>query len=105
MADNYEEGCGVSESMLSPAEVAERVGLSRAAVYRAIDRGDLRAHALVRGRLRVEPAELEAWKERTAVAARERPKGSPMPEPVIPLRPSSTAFDVRGQVRALRAES
>lgn len=47
-------------SLLSPEDVARRFGLSRKAVYRAVARGELRA-ARIRSRLRIDPADLEAW--------------------------------------------
>ncbi len=54
--------------MLTPAQVARLTNLSRATVYRAIERGELRASRLC-GRLRVDLEELEAWKARSAVRA------------------------------------
>ena len=50
-------------SNLSPREVAAAIGLSRSAVYRLIEDGELAAYK-VRGRLRVEPGEVRAFKER-----------------------------------------
>jgi excisionase family DNA binding protein len=50
------------EQLLSVAEVAEHVGLKHQAVRRAISRGELAAIKLC-GRVRVEPAALEAWIE------------------------------------------
>jgi excisionase family DNA binding protein len=44
----------------SPAEVALLVGLSRKAVYRAIERGDLAA-SRVASRLRIRPTDVDAW--------------------------------------------
>jgi len=55
-----------TSAMLSPAQVARLTNLSRAAVYRAIERGELHASRLC-GRLRVDIAELEAWKARSVV--------------------------------------
>ena len=46
--------------MLSPEEVAQACGLSRRAVYRAIERGELVASRLC-NRLRVREADLDAW--------------------------------------------
>jgi excisionase family DNA binding protein len=46
--------------LLSPEDVARRCGLSRRAIYRAIERGELPAVRLC-SRLRVEPEALEAW--------------------------------------------
>ena len=60
--------------MLSPAEVARLAGLSRAAVYRAIERGELKASRLC-GRLRVEPGDFEDWKRQGLV----RPTAPPSP--------------------------
>jgi excisionase family DNA binding protein len=48
------------ERLLSPEDVARVCGLSRRAVYRAIERGELRAARLCH-RLRIPPAELERW--------------------------------------------
>ena len=46
--------------LLTVSEVAEATGLSSNAVYRAIAVGELRASKL-RGRLRVQLADLDAW--------------------------------------------
>jgi excisionase family DNA binding protein len=54
--------------MLTPKEVAERVGLSAHAVYRAIRRGDLEAFEIVPGRLRIEVTEYERWRHARRVA-------------------------------------
>jgi len=69
-------------SDLSPREVAQELGLSRSAVYRLIEDGQLAAYK-VRGRLRVERGELCALRNRSRVAARSRTLG-PAFEP--PLR-------------------
>ena len=44
----------------SPEQVAARVGLSRKAIYRAIERGELTAHRLC-GRLRIHPDDEHTW--------------------------------------------
>jgi excisionase family DNA binding protein len=67
-------------SDLSPREVAVALGLSRSAVYRLIEDGELAAYR-VRGRLRVEPAEVAAFKERNRVKPRTR-RTVPMYEPI-----------------------
>jgi excisionase family DNA binding protein len=60
------------ESMfLRPTEAAELVGLSTRAIYRAIQRGDLKAVRLC-SRLRIPRDGFEEWVERSAVRA-ERP--------------------------------
>jgi excisionase family DNA binding protein len=46
----------------SPAELADLVGLSRKAIYRAIERGELRA-SRVANRLRIRPIDVDAWLE------------------------------------------
>ncbi len=63
--------------MLTPAQVERLTNLSRATVYRAIERGELRASRLC-GRLRIEPGELEAWKQRSLIPAREREAPAPL---------------------------
>lgn len=47
-------------SALAPDDVAAHCGLSRKAVYRAIERGELRAFRLC-SRLRIRPEDLNAW--------------------------------------------
>ena len=68
--------------LLSPEEVAQRCGLSRRAVYRAIERGELRASRLC-SRLRIHPDDLEAWR-RTNYVETSQP---PMTAPPAPLPP------------------
>lgn len=53
-------------SLLTVDQVAEEVGLSRDAVYRAIHDGQLSASKL-RGRLRVSPAAVTAWVDAATV--------------------------------------
>lgn len=48
--------------LLSPEDVAMQCGLSRKAVYRAIERGELPASKLC-SRLRIKPSDLDAWVE------------------------------------------
>jgi excisionase family DNA binding protein len=56
------------ESLMSPEDVAKWCGLSKRAVYRAIERGELSASRLCH-RLRVRPTDVEAWVEATRVTA------------------------------------
>jgi excisionase family DNA binding protein len=56
------------ESLMSPEEVARWCGLSRRAVYRAIERGELSASRLCH-RLRLRPSDVEAWVEVSRVTA------------------------------------
>lgn len=49
-----------ADALLSPEQVARRCGLSRRAVYRAIERGELRASRLC-SRIRIRGADVEAW--------------------------------------------
>jgi excisionase family DNA binding protein len=53
-------------ALLSPEDVASQCGLSRKAVYRAIERGELRASRLC-SRLRIRPADVEKWIEASKV--------------------------------------
>lgn len=57
--------------LLSVADVAEAIGLSTNAVYRAISAGELRASKL-RGRLRVQRSDLDRWIDSNVVCARGR---------------------------------
>lgn len=72
-------------SDLSPREVAAELGLSRSAVYRLIEDGEIAAYK-ARGRLRVERAELQAFKQRNRVKPRARPD-RPMFEPTYDAGP------------------
>lgn len=62
-------GDSPSERLLSVDAVADLTGLSRSLVYREIERGHLPAYK-VGSRLRVEPAALTNWKERSQVRPR-----------------------------------
>lgn len=87
--------------MLSPAQVAELTGLSRAAiyraVYRAVEEGELPASKL-RGRVRVEEADLAAWKERMRVTPRPH---VPAYEPPMYGRGSPWGSSFHQEVRAI----
>lgn len=83
---------GQVDQLLSPADVAVRCGLSRRAVYRAIEAGDLLASRLCH-RLRIRPADVDAWIERSRVAC-ERPS----------LSPSLPSVERRGLRRLLAEE-
>jgi excisionase family DNA binding protein len=69
------------DQFLRPAEAAELAGLSTRAIYRAIERGELRAARLC-SRLRIPRAEFDAWVERCAVSPPERVHDAPPPPPV-----------------------
>lgn len=75
------------------------MGLSLAAVYRAIEDGDLVAYR-VRNRLRVQPSELAAFKERERVRPR-RPQ-APAYEPQMADRPSTEGDSFEAELRAIR---
>jgi excisionase family DNA binding protein len=80
--------------LLSPEQVATACGLSRRAVYRAIDRGELRAFRLC-SRLRIRPEDVEAWVQANQIepATRAvrlvRPVGLPAAEGLRRLVPES----------------
>jgi len=59
-------------TFLRPSQAAEITGLSTRAIYRAIERGELRAARLC-SRLRIPRAAFDEWVERCAVRAPERP--------------------------------
>lgn len=69
---------------LTVAEIAAATKLSRSAIYRAIEDGELAAHKL-RGRIRVARASYEAWVSGARVT-RER-RDAPSFERSIPTRP------------------
>ena len=66
--------------LLRVAEAAELAGLSTRAIYRAIERGELRAARLC-SRLRIPRAAFDEWIERGTVRPAERP---PVPTPPTP---------------------
>ncbi len=55
-----------SDCLLTPEDVARRCGLSRKAVYRAIERGELKAFRLC-SRLRIDRSAVDAWLEANVV--------------------------------------
>jgi excisionase family DNA binding protein len=57
---------------LRPSEAAEITGLSTRAIYRAIERGELRAARLC-SRLRIPRAAFDEWVEHCVVRGPERP--------------------------------
>jgi excisionase family DNA binding protein len=67
------------ETLLSPEDVARSCGLSRKAVYRAIERGELRAFRLC-SRLRIEPGAVDAWFS-SSVVTPHHAKGETIPSP------------------------
>ena len=66
--------------LLRVAEAAELTGLSTRAVYRAIERGELRAARLC-SRLRIPRAAFDEWIERSTVRPAE-PLRAPPPPPM-----------------------
>jgi excisionase family DNA binding protein len=68
--------------LLRPSEAAEP-GLSTRAIYRAIERGELRA-ARLRSRLRIPPAAFDEWIEQSAVRPIERQVVYPPVRPAVP---------------------
>ena len=92
------------DALLSPEEVARRCGLSRRAVYRAIERGELRASRLC-SRIRIRAANVAAWVDTNqiepasvvtalsiAVLGRQQPS----------IRPATGAWHEQSVVSALR---
>jgi excisionase family DNA binding protein len=85
----------LEERLLCPRDNATRAGLSYHAVLRAIHRGDVRAFRVC-GRIRVRPADVDAWIEASPVVV-EGENFSPSP-----LFPSG-AQTQRGSLADLRA--
>jgi excisionase family DNA binding protein len=76
----------------SPKDVADQFGISRSAVYRLIEAGELVGYT-TRGRLRIEPAEGRAFKERNPVIPARALGRSSLPgirqrTPMAPSKPS-----------------
>jgi excisionase family DNA binding protein len=74
-------------AFLRPAEAAELTGLSTRAIYRAIERGELRAARLC-SRLRIPRAAFDEWVERCVVRAPERATTYPR----VPPPPTAGSF-------------
>jgi len=85
-------------SLLTVSQVAEATSLSPNAIYRAIRNDELRASKL-RGRLRVQLADLDAWIDSNLVTARDIPT-----EPPAPARPLGRNGPGRGLLELLEAE-
>lgn len=83
-ASEHEAGLPLAPD-LSPIDAARQTGLSRALIYREIERGHLRAYK-VGGRLRITPEALAEWKRAHAVAP----------------RPQAPAYEPAGAARAER---
>jgi excisionase family DNA binding protein len=75
---------GMPRVAYSPSEVAHLLGLSRKAIYRAIQRGDLAA-SRVSNRLRVRPADIDSWLDAARIA-RGATVAPPVPLTGLPSR-------------------
>jgi excisionase family DNA binding protein len=84
--------------LLTVSDVAGVTGLSPNAIYRAISDGQLRASKL-RGRLRIELADLDAWIDSNLVTTRGSPK-----TPSAPARPLGRNGPGRGLLELLEDE-
>lgn len=80
------------DSLLSPEDVAQACRLSRRAVYRAIDRGELPAVRLC-SRLRIRPDDLVQWIDERLL---DRPQAAPNVPQSLPPGPGG-----RGSFRAM----
>jgi excisionase family DNA binding protein len=72
-----------SDRLLTADDVARRCGLSRKAVYRAIERGELKAFRLC-SRLRIDPGALDAWLEANVVRNTRPASNSWLPPSSLP---------------------
>jgi excisionase family DNA binding protein len=82
----------------TPAEIASAAGLSRKAIYRAIEQGELRAARVCSGsRLLIPAAAAYEWLGETLVEPRQPPErppsGVPRREQVRVLRDAFDAFE------------
>jgi excisionase family DNA binding protein len=80
-----------SDRLLTAADVADRCGLSRKAVYRAIERGELKAFRLC-SRLRIEPSAVDAWLDASVVEQTEPAPASWLPSSRLPERAGLRRF-------------
>ena len=85
-------------SLLTVSQVAEATSLSPNAIYRAIRNDELRASKL-RGRLRVQLADLDTWVDSNLVTTR-----GTQEEPPPPARPPGRNGPGRGLRELLEAE-
>ena len=81
--------------LLSPEDVAALCGLSRKAVYRAIERGELQASRLC-SRLRIRPEDVESWLAANQVG---------LTQPVTASAPLSDRLPAPGGLRRLMPSS
>ena len=79
--------------LLSPEQVATACGLSRRAVYRAIERGELRASRLC-SRIRIRPADVDVWVDDNQI--------EPLSPVTRPLRPAPSRQSDRSTLRGSR---
>ena len=79
----------------TPEQVARRTGLSRKAIYRAIERGELTAYRLC-GRLRIHPDDEHAWIEHNRV----KPVVSDVPDLDRNPRPAAPTHSLRRLLEA-----
>jgi excisionase family DNA binding protein len=82
------------DALLCPEEVARQCGLSRRAVYRAIERGELRASRLC-SRIRIRAADVDAWVDENQI--------EPPSEQTRPARPAPVRSE--DSLRRLLVES
>jgi len=85
-----------NEPFLSPDEIAQRVGLSRRAVYDAIRRGELRAMRLC-GRLRIRGEDFDAWLATSATRPRPLPPHATSHHPPRPATPAGSFKDLMAE--------
>ena len=91
------------ETLLTPADVAERCQVSPKTVIRAIRAGRLRAYRLgARGAYRLRAADVEAWLAESQV----EPVVVPFPvRAPVPLRPLRSTATHRGKLRVPRSRA
>jgi hypothetical protein len=86
------DGLPARRDMLSPREIAERLGFSYHAVLRAIRRGDLVASEPIKGQYRVDVEEYERWRHAPARAG-DRQDVTPRAPRRARARGSAGSFD------------
>lgn len=69
------------DRLLSPTEAGDLVGFSAYTIRDAIKSGELRGRKM-RGRWKIEPADLEAWKDRCVVETQPAAVVRDLPRPI-----------------------
>jgi excisionase family DNA binding protein len=87
----------LDETLLSPAQVAERLGVSRLTAVRWLHSGKLKAQKLGRKTVRMKASDLDAFinQQRPALTLVDTPESTPTPEPLLDADTIALAMKLR----------